>query len=98
MRVVVLCGTVAIAMTLRFILHAYQGPAEAYGAALWSLGNILVFLAARSVIPLILAHTFFDFILAGGLWDSDWALPILALLAIASGVILARQRRNEART
>ena len=78
-----------------FTLHAYQGPAYAYGAALWSLGNILVFLAARSVIPLILAHTFFDFVLAGGLWDSDSALSILALLATASGTVLVLQHRAE---
>lgn len=94
MRVALLCVTAAIAMAMRITIHAYQGPAYAYGAALWSLGNILVFLASRSVIPLILAHTFFDFVLAGGLWDSDWALPILALAATASVVALVRQHRG----
>ena len=89
-RAAVLVIVAFLAIAFRVIIHAHQGPAHAYDAGLWALGNILVFLASRSVIPLILAHVFFDFAVAGGLLDLEPALALVAAIGAAAAIYFAR--------
>jgi len=90
--VAVLCAVLA-----RVTIHAYQGPINAGMVAVWALANVLVFLESGTVLPLILAHFFFDAIaIRGDLTGIDvpaW-LGIAASLAAFCALAIWAQRRR----
>ncbi|MBG0739013.1 hypothetical protein IV500_06200 [Paeniglutamicibacter antarcticus] len=82
----------------RSVLHSYQGANAVRSAALWTAINLTVYLVYRSVWPLILAHFFFDFFIAGEPWVS-WTSPIiltmLLLMAASCLQLLSRSSNNK---
>ncbi|CAM5537156.1 hypothetical protein [Leifsonia shinshuensis] len=76
--VAVLCAVLA-----RVVIHAYQGPINAGMVAVWALVNVLVFLESGTVLPLILAHFFFDAI---AIRSDLTGIDVPAWLGIAAGV------------
>jgi hypothetical protein len=96
----------ALAAGLLFIvprseIHAYQGRTSVLSAAVWTAVHLAVFLYYKSVWPLIIAHTSYDFFIAGGLLGAG-ALDtryitlevVLLALAVLAGLLANRGRRK----
>ncbi|MEN0083128.1 MAG: CPBP family intramembrane glutamic endopeptidase [Leifsonia sp.] len=80
--IAVLCTVLA-----RVSIHAHQGPINAGMVAAWTLVNVLVFLESGSILPLILAHFFFDAI---AIRSDLTGIDSPAWLGIAAGITVVR--------
>lgn len=100
--VIGIVATAAICVLLRFNLHTYQGLLPALLAVVWSGVNVALFLKSRSLLALVLAHTFYNGAIAGtlALGDAPTA-PWLALtvaIAAAIALVVSGRRRDAAPT
>lgn len=84
-----------VLLPLRFSGHLYQGVDAAISGLIWGVGMIVVFAWARSIWPLVLAHTLYDMPTAGFGWPMAITYYIVVPLIIAVAVpLVARSWRR----
>lgn len=73
----------SVGLVSRYCAHLYQGPSPAVAAVVWGACMIAIFAIFRSVVPLIVGHFLYDFVVAGVLPST------VPAFAIAGGVVVA---------
>lgn len=83
-------GVAAAFIIVRFAMHTYQGWASALTVLLWTAVHLAIFRYSWTVLPLVLSHALFDFVVAGhAFWPADEAFTnTVTVLCFLSGAIL----------
>lgn len=71
----------------RYAGHLYQGTTYAIAAAAWGAGLLALYAIFRSIWPIILGHTLYDFLIVGILPQTSSITTTLVLAALAAILI-----------
>ena len=86
----------AVGLITRIADHLYQGPERAAAAAIWGAGLLAVYAVYRSIVPLMIGHFVYDFVVAGVLPIRSWAAAAVylggACVIAAAAITCSRSR------
>lgn len=80
-------ATSTLGLLARYAGHLYQGTTYAVAAAAWGAGLLALYAIFRSIWPIILGHTLYDFLIVGLLPQASSLTTTLVLVAIAAILI-----------
>jgi hypothetical protein len=90
-------GVFGLLIVMRLLYHLYYGPA-AIGLAVWAFGAVLVYLWARSIIGIMVAHSLYDLTtFPGELGHHGWAALLHWLFVLFCLVVTVRALRKARR-